>query len=53
MSHLTEYTTPAVYLMGRYARLNRERKAPPATLAWADLHWWLAGWGDADMELSA
>jgi hypothetical protein len=50
MSHLNEYTTPAVYLVGRYARINHKRKTPPATLTWADQHWWLAGWNDADRE---
>jgi hypothetical protein len=51
MARVTEYTTPSACRDGRQARIDRKRNNPPATLTWAERHWWLAGWGDADMEL--
>lgn len=51
MSHVTEYTFPAHYYLGRSRRDCGESNIPPATAGWVDRHWWLAGWSDRDIEL--
>lgn len=53
MSHVTEYTYPAIYLTGRSVREAGGHKAPPAYLSICDRHWWMAGWNDMDMELES
>lgn len=40
----------AIYKQGyRAAELGRN-KSPPAELSWKDRHWWLAGFGDWEIE---
>ena len=51
MSHVIEYTYPAIYRTGRSVREAGGRKAPPAYLSICDRHWWLAGWNDMDIEM--
>ena len=51
MSHTTDYTLPMSYYRGRASREAQDPKTPPATLTWAERHWWLAGWNDRDMEM--
>ena len=52
MSHTTDYTLPMSYYSGRASREAKNPKTPPATLTWAERHWWLAGWNDRDMEMA-
>ena len=52
MSHTTDYTLPTSYYGGRAHREAGGAKTPPATLTWAERHWWLAGWNDRDMEMN-
>lgn len=51
MSHLTEYTHPSIYYLGRAERENKKPKSAPGNLTITERHWWLAGWNDRDMEL--
>lgn len=43
---------PRTYHAGREARQAGQSKCAPGSLSWADRHWWLAGWNDADLELA-
>ena len=47
-----EQEYPSPYYTGRNARGKGRAKTPPATLTWAERHWWLGGWNDRDMEMA-
>lgn len=51
MSHLTEYTQPSIYFVGRAERDSKHPKSAPGNLTISERHWWLAGWNDRDIEL--
>jgi hypothetical protein len=45
---------PVAYYLGRDCRdNNKSRDAQPYALMTVNCGWWLAGWHDRDMELSA
>ena len=45
---------PVAYYLGRDCHdNNKSRDAQPYALMTANCGWWLAGWHDRDMELSA
>lgn len=51
---LRQQVHPAAYYLGRACRENSQsRDAQPYDWMTVNCGWWLAGWHDRDMELSA
>lgn len=45
-----EAAARATYRAGFRAATQNKPRVPPAELTWEHRHWWLAGYGDAEME---
>lgn len=52
--HNQRYQCPPAYFLGRACRDNlQSRDSQPYGWMTVDCGWWLAGWNDRDMELTA